>query len=508
MSRLSKTLRALWRLLGLLVVAGVLVALGLLGWHWLSAPKTEAAAEPPTALAVKVIQPRLDPSFRMTVSQPCFIEPYYAVDLEAQVPGRVLKLQKAIGNEVKAGEEVLTIDVPDLVADVAKKEAIIKQRKQELAVAGAMLEVADANVDIANKAVKEKEALVKSADAETDFRKQEYERFTELAGRGTVTPNIVKERQKYWEAAAAASLAAVASLEKAKADVVGARARVKQVKADIEYQKELVKVAERDLDVAKARLDFATLRSPCDGKITRRFVDPGSFVQSSATGHSEPLLRIERSDIVTIYTNLPDSYAEFITPDTEADIEVTELPGPTIQGKVSRNSGSLITPSNDRTLRVEVDLWNRSADEYRKFVEEETANGGKGLKGGVLPLLPLARSRHDPKKELPAPPSLTPGMYGRMRLVLKKFQNAYLIPSSAIYSQGGSPYLYLAEKNVARLVPIDVQVDDGKLAKVSLEETVNGADVKRDLTDKDVIVASNQGELSDGQPVKPAASAW
>jgi hypothetical protein len=199
-----------------------------------------------------------------------------------------------------------------------------------------------------------------------------------------------------------------------------------------------------------------------------------------------------------------------------------------IAGKVSRWSPSLITPSNDRTMRVEVDLWNHGKAEYDKFLsflKQEAAAGskrlkdGQGLKGGqgqglegivgVLPVQPEFRSRHDPKKEVPAPPPLTPGMYGQMKLVLRQFQDAHLIPSHAIYSQGGSPYLYLVDgKHVAHLYSIDIQVDDGKLAKVSLIDMVNGVEVRRDLTDHDVIVASNQGELSEGQAVKPTPADW
>jgi hypothetical protein len=239
-------------------------------------------------------------------------------------------------------------------------------------------------------------------------------------------------------------------------------------------------------------------------------------------------LRIERSDIVSVYLNLPDTFAPFINKNTEADLDLSELPGVRIAGKVSRWSPSLITPSNDRTMRVEVDLWNHGKAEYDKFLtflkQEAAASSkrlkdGQGLKGGqgqgleglvgVLPVLPEYRSRDDRKKAVPAPPALTPGMYGQMKLVLRQFQDAHLIPSNAIYSQGGSPYLYLVDgHHVAHLHSIDIQVDDGKLAKVSLIETVNGVEVRRGLTDQDVIVVSNQGELSEGQAVKPTATDW
>ncbi len=52
----------------------------------------------------------------------------------------------------------------------------------------------------------------------------------------------------------------------------------------------------------------------------------------------------------------------------------------------------------------------------------------------------------------------------------------------------------------AHLQPVDVQVDDGKLVKVEL--LGDKGEVLGDLTGKEEVIISNQGELSEGQPVK------
>jgi hypothetical protein len=99
-------------------------------------------------------------------------------------------------------------------------------------------------------------------------------------------------------------------------------------------------------------------------------------------------------------------------------------------------------------------------------------------------------------------------MYGTMRLALKQFHNAPLVRSSAVFSQGGKPYLFLVKDGVAHQSPVEVQVDDGTKALVRLVETVNGQRRQRYLTKDDVIVATNQGELSDGQAVKATPTEW
>jgi hypothetical protein len=145
------------------------------------------------------------------------------------------------------------------------------------------------------------------------------------------------------------------------------------------------------------------------------------------------------------------------------------------------------------------------ADCGNPAVAKARACSGAGLKDGVLPLVPTVQGPRAPQA---SDIHLLPGMYGTMRLVLQRFQNAHLIPSGAVFSQGGKSYVYLVKDKVARLCPVEVQVDDGHLAKVLLVETINHEEVKRDPTDDDVIVLSNQGELSDGQAVRPTLANW
>src|SRR6201999_1418303 len=113
-----------------------------------------------------------------------------------------------IGDRVVAGEELIQISVPDLVQDVARKAAIVKQREQELEVSKAWRQKSEADVEIALSTVKEKESDVRVADATTSFRKQELERFRGMAQDRTVTGNVVAERKKFAEAAEAASATA------------------------------------------------------------------------------------------------------------------------------------------------------------------------------------------------------------------------------------------------------------------------------------------------------------
>jgi multidrug efflux pump subunit AcrA (membrane-fusion protein) len=470
-----------------------------------SAP--EKAPEPEgNAISVKTIRPRNDPSFRMTVEQPAYVEAYYQADLLARVAGPVKYLEAAIGDRVRAGEVLVRIDVPDLEADVRQKESVVAQRQQELALARAFEKTAASAVEFARALIPERESDRQRAESIQSFREKELRRFKNLASGNSpaVTADIVDERTQFYEAAVADVKAALAGIDKAKAALSEAHAKLDAAQVDVGLKEALVNVAKHDLERATAMLGFASIRAPFDGVVTRRNVDPGAFVQNAATGHTEPMLTVARTDVVTVYMKLPDNYASYLKRDTEASVEMGALPGWRIRGKITRFSPSLQTPEHDRTMRVEMDLFNGSAEEFKKLAEQATANKNAGLKGRVLPTFPTVNGQASAGLD----GRLLPGMFGAMRLTLRKFNNARLIPSTALVSQGGRYFLYLVKDGKAVRVPVDVQVDDGRLAKVVLVETAGGQEVRRDLTGEETVVVSNQGELSDGQAVKAVASEW
>jgi len=62
---------------------------------------------------------------------------------------------------------------------------------------------------------------------------------------------------------------------------------------------------------------------------------------------------------------------------------------------------------------------------------------------------------------------LLPGMPGTMTLLLRQFTEGYVLPSTAVYSRGGRTYVLVVEGGVTRQLPVQVQVNDGRVAKVA-----------------------------------------
>jgi hypothetical protein len=61
---------------------------------------------------------------------------------------------------------------------------------------------------------------------------------------------------------------------------------------------------------------------------------------------------------------------------------------------------------------------------------------------------------------------------------------------------------------VARLTQVDVQTEDGILAKVAILEPQGKGTRRREPTDADRVVLDHQNELSDGRAVAPTLVDW
>src|SRR5262249_34937214 len=160
-----------------------------------------------------------------------------------------------------------------------------------------------------------------------------------------------------------------------------------------DVKKTRITVAQADQATAQAMLNYAKIKAPFTGMIVARHVDPGAFVQNASTGHATPLLTVVRTDIVTVVMWVPEKEAPYVTKQTEAVVRLDALGDREIRAKVTRLSHWL-DPDKSRDMRVEVDLDNKE---------------GK----------------------------LKPGMYGSMRLLLQKYDNAYLVPVSAVFERRG-----------------------------------------------------------------------
>lgn len=513
-----------------LIGAGVTMAMlnGLLPNGVVAGDPNASGHEPTTPrqpVSVRVVHPKRDPSVQVTMEQLATVEAYFRADLRARASGLVKLVTKDIGDRVRQGDLLVVIDVPEYAQEISQKEAGVAQRLQEVRVARAQFRDADAKRDVAKTIVRQRQAEVGAAEATAEFRRKRLDRFKILASRQTIGPDVLEEQEKEVKAGDAAVLAAQVAVERAQADLREADARIEAAQADIELKSAIVEVARRDLERAFAIADYARVTAPFDGVIVRRTVDPGSFVQNATTGQSEALISVARTDMVTIAARFPDAAAPFVNPDTEAEIVMNSLPGVTLRGPVTRFAPSV--QNNDRTMRVEMDVFTGSESEYRALMSRiVSANlsplGGGCLWGVLASRIGSARAlagMHKGDSDLLAARTagstagrLLPGMSANMKLFLKRFSGGFVVPSNAIYSRSGKPYVLLVENGKTKQYPVQVQLNDQRIAKILIEKSVvdsaGSHEVATELTGQEEIVVAKQLEIGDGQSVRAAISQW
>ena len=186
------------------------------------------------------------------------------IPVGAQVNGRIIKLFVDYNSTVTNGQIVALID--PLVYDATYKSAV------------AQLHVNEANVGV-------KAAAVKTAEAELVLAEKTFKRKQALLEKAMSS-------QADFDSAEATLAKARAALESAKASLVSAKASVEQSEASVSK--------------AKADLDYCTIRSPVDGIVIDRKVEEGETVVSSY--NAVPVLTIaEDLKVIWVEATVPEA---------------------------------------------------------------------------------------------------------------------------------------------------------------------------------------------------------
>lgn len=258
---------------------------------------TRVAAASLPAVDVVVVH---NTSATATLTLPGESSAWYESSIYARVSGYVAKWYVDIGDRVKAGQLLATIDTPELDA--------------ELAAAQAKLQVAQAQVK------------VKQADAA--FANSTYARWRD-SPKGVVSEQE-REDKKAGDASAAAQLEA-------------ARAQVSLDQADV--------------DRFSAFEQFKRVTAPYAGTIIERRVDIGNLVTAGSSASSTSLYRMAQDDPIRVFVDVPQSAAaDLMKVGVPASISSNDLSGRPISGAITRTSDAIDPQA--RTFRVEVDIPN------------------------------------------------------------------------------------------------------------------------------------------------------
>jgi len=452
----------------------------------------------PQPLKIKAVRPVKIGDLAISVEQLGVVEAFYRSDLRARASGIVKSITADIGDRVRKGDVLVTLDVPELNEEVARSEKLIDQRRQEKRVAEARLEDAIAARNVAKAAFKQKSSDATGVEATRNLRKAKVNRYRELAERGTVVGSVVEEEERDYLAAESALSSALAAVERAQADLGEIEAKIKVATEEVELREVMIDVAQKECQRAIALSENAKIFAPFDGVIIQRNIDPGSFVQNASTGSSESLISMALTDVVTLSARFPDSVAPYIESGARCDVLIDDI---NLQVPAVVTRFAPLVQATDRSIRVEVDLFNGNKESLNQYYEEQAKLGENRQTKGLGNKLPTPAFESTEQKK-----TILPGMTCKMSLRVAGFGDSYVLPASAVYARSGKSYLMQIVQGETLEHAVKVQLNDGKLAKVSILDAKPGS--PSELDGSELIVLGKQLEIGAGRTVDYSISEW
>lgn len=376
-----------------------------------------------------------------------------------QLAGQLTSVTVTVGDSVRRGQILATVDDSQLEAQVAQARSSAEAARAGVQTALANQAAARDQSLAAEQAVGQAQAQVIQAEAavsktETQLRlaQRELDRQRGLAAKDLVAIQVVDQ--------------AAATAEAAEADVRSSKAQLKATQTQLQQSKLRAATAASQerasvsqvtsaqaqaasqasaLEAAEVRRGYSRITSPLDGVVIARPLDPGAYV---APASSNPVLVVASLRSLRVSFQLSEADLSLVQPMQKLQVRFESLPNLILDGQVQRLAGGL-DPST-RTVRVEVRL----------------------LKSNKL---------------------LRPGMLARLKLE-GPARKALVVPLQAVVSEGKRHFVWRVQA-------------DNKVTKAEVEvESLEGdvALIKSGVSMEDSLIVRGVDLVQEGKMVQPA----
>ncbi len=368
--------------------------------------------------------------------------------IHAKIAGYVRKVNADIGDEIKKGQVLAELYVPELEAELKQKSAAVEQAQAKKAHAQAAVKVALAAVTSSEAKVIEVQAGVSRVEADLTRWQQEYRRIEQLFNDRAQIGTLVDETRSKLRSSESSRDEVRAQVKSAEAAVVESRASLEQARSGAVAEASAVEVARAEVRRVDAMLGYTRIEAPYDGIITWRDVDTGHLTRSGPD--APPLFIAARTDMVTIVVDVPETYATEVNKGDHVTVKLQALKGRTVEGTVTRTSWAL--DSKTRTLRTEIDIPNPA---------------GK----------------------------LRPGLYAYATVTVEEHKDVLTIPTTAVLTEKDKASCIVIVAGRAVRKPIETGLSDDLRTEV-----ISGLD------GGEAVVKANGASLIEGQAVKVSAA--
>jgi RND family efflux transporter MFP subunit len=246
-------------------------------------------------------------------------QPYQEVDVMAKVSGYVRSIKVDIGDRLREGQLIATLEIPEMQDDLARAAATIDAASAEAAMARDAIRRAESQYQIAHLS------------------------FTRIQDVSQKEKGLVPQQE----------------VDEAHSRDEVAQAQIAEARSRLQAAEQHTRVARTEEARVKTLLQYATITAPFTGVITKRFANTGSMIQAGTSSQSQamPLVRLAQNDVLRLVLPVPESAVSRIHVGETLDVHVTSL-NKTFPGRVARSTGTL--QMSTRTMDTQVDVRNPS----------------------------------------------------------------------------------------------------------------------------------------------------
>jgi RND family efflux transporter MFP subunit len=274
-----------------------------------------AAAAAPLVPAAKAARVDLFSDVVLTAE----FQPFQQVDLMAKVAGYVRSIKVDIGDRVREGQVLATLEIPEMEDDLARGVAAIDQADAEIATASDELRRAEAVHELAHLS---------------------YTRIADVLKR---EPGLVPQQE----------------VDEARSRDLVAEAQVAAAKSSLRTAEQRSRVARADQARVHTLHNYMTIAAPFDGVVTKRYANEGSMIQAGTASQTQamPIVQLSQNNLLRLILPVPESAVSRVHVGETVDVRVSSM-GRTFPGRVARFAGEI--QQSTRTMDTEVDVPNQS----------------------------------------------------------------------------------------------------------------------------------------------------
>jgi RND family efflux transporter MFP subunit len=274
---------------------------------------TSAASEVPTVAVAKVATADLSRDLILTAE----FKPFQEVDVMAKVSGYVKEIRVDMGDRVREGDLLATLEVPEMADDLRKSQAGVRHSQSE--VARAQDEIARA----------------KSAH---DIAHLSYDRLFQASQK---KPGLIAQQE----------------IDDAQSKDLVTEAQLAAANSALAAAGQQVDVDQSSTARVQTMIDYERVTAPFTGVVTKRYADKGSMIQAGTASQTQamPVVRISENGLLRLILPVPESAVPTVHIGQQVEVRVPAL-NRAFPGKVARFVDKLSLET--RTMDTEVDVPN------------------------------------------------------------------------------------------------------------------------------------------------------